>query len=194
MHGAGSGDLEPTVHRGATRRTWSEAYRRPTYWNCRSRSSSGSRLRSHMTKTRSEIVGSLARSPQCPDYEQRNQRWRASVRPTRATTSLAASVDHTEARNAPVPVTAQCSRWRDRTSSPRTAATPRATAGPPKTSLPDRLSAANATDVTKGTASCAEAGPGAFLPSRPLPGHCTGVSRCRWLGQVEPLPLSAGAG
>jgi hypothetical protein len=36
--------------------------------------------------------------------------------------------------------------------------------------------------------------PGAFLPSRPPACLCTGVSRPRWLGRVEPLSFSAGAG
>jgi len=47
---------------------------------CRSPRSSGSRLSSHKTVTRSAIVVSLARSPQCVDCELRNRRWRASVR------------------------------------------------------------------------------------------------------------------
>jgi hypothetical protein len=51
-----------------------------TSLNCRSPSGVGSRLRSHKTETRPERVGSLARSPRCPDCGQRNQRWRASVR------------------------------------------------------------------------------------------------------------------
>src|SRR5262249_40994181 len=48
--------------------------------------------------------------------------------PTRAKRLADASVDPTDARNAPAFGTTRSSRWRDRESSPRTAAIPRSTA------------------------------------------------------------------
>jgi hypothetical protein len=61
--------------------------------------------------------------------------------------------------------------------------------------MPDRPRAAKATNGTEGDRlMLAEAGTGAFLPSRPRACHGTGVSRPRCLGQVVPLSFSGGAG